>query len=617
MTLSTKTIFSFILVPLFVAGLFLSSFNPVLAQTEKRSTPAGCVSLTSLNPAACAAWVAVGMLTASGYLTWIGGLALNYAVDITILKMGDAVNSIEGIQYGWAVLRDIANIGLIFGLLAIGIGIILQISSFGSREILARLIIIAILLNFSLFITKAVVAVGNSFAIVAYSQLNSRTGNCTGGTACISDKFVAALMIPTVYKSVAGGEEVFNAEALNVPTADGWKIFLAGLFGSIFLIITGFVFLAGAILLIIRFVVLVLLMITAPVAWIAHILPTTDGLWKTWWSSLLKETFFAPAYLILLLITLYIAQDSALGSIAGGGREGGFAAMLSGKASSVALVVYFGIITGFMIAALILARKIGSYGSSAVTSFGQKLGKNAWSYARRGAGAATFGAAGLAGRNIIGRPAYNAVQKEGPGSLKAKVAQGGLRGLVAQAQLGAAKYASKASYDARALPGVKDLGIGKPIKGYEAVRKQQEKSYADYAKSLGKKNAPEYAKNVLEQPTFFSKLFMRTAARQKAAGKILEPLKDKAERKRIKKAQQALKDEMKQLDEELAPLLSGIQRDEPRKQQLQARRLKIVEELDDLDEELDELKEKATSRKEEDKDKGGKKEGGEGDKDKK
>lgn len=584
---------------LVTTGFFLFSFQIAEAAANPPQT-AGCFSaITGMNPAACAAWMANGFLTISGYFTWMGGLALNYAIEITILKMGPIVNSIEGIQYGWAVLRDVANIGLIFGLLAIGIGIILQISSFGTREVLARLIIIAILLNFSLFITKAVIQVGNAFAIVAYKQLNVATGGCAQGSACISDKFVEALRLPTIYSSKTSQ---FNEGASPVDLGSNLsagKILLAGVFGSIFLIITGFIFLAGALLLVTRFVVLILLMITAPVAWMASILPTTRGLWSKWWSALWKEVFFAPAYLILLLITLYIAQDSAIGAAIGSG--GGFSSMLSGDTSSVVLIVYFGIITGFMIASLILAKQIGSYGSGAVTGYGKNLAKNIGGYARRGAGTATFGLAGGALRNTVGRAAYNAVQNED--GLKKRVAAGGMRGLLAQAQLGAVKYGAKASYDARALPGVKKLGLGDPVKSYGAARKEQETSYADYAKSLGGKNAAEYAKNELEKDTVFSTLFMRTAARQKVAKKILEPIAEKQKIKEKKVEQQTLRDEIKETEEKLAPLTAGTTINEPEKQRLQKKRQELREKVMDIETELEELKEKTAARKDEGKEK--------------
>lgn len=636
MNLGKKKIFSFTLIPLFAVGFFLVplTFSPlyqprlgiahgqqaaiitkqVMAQILGGAT-SGCSWTSVVDPATCIAAGANEVLAAAGYFTALGGITLNAAIEITVLNMGQFVNPSGGITKAWVILRDLANIGLIFGLLAIGIGTILQLSGYGMRELLAKLIIIALLINFSLFVTKAIINVSNAVAALAYQQINSSQGPCEKGvTSCLSDKFMEALKLPTIYN-------VKDAMAKNGAVAgmSPANIILAGIFGSIIFIVAGLVFLAGAILLIIRFVMLIFLMIVAPIAWASFILPDTKHLWSKWWSTLWRESIFAPAYLILLLATLWITQDTALSTVTGGVTSDYALAILGKDVSAFKVFIHFGIIMGFLVASLILAKMMGSTGAGAITGYGKKLAKNAGVYARRGAGAATFGLTGVIGRNTLGRYAYNKAQDEG--GLKKKVAAGGMRGLVAKAQLGVASYGSKVSYDPRAIPGLrglsKDVELGTATKGgYEATRKQQERANASYAKGLGKRNAPAYAENVLAQRTFFSTLFMRTAARRKAAEKILEPIKDRAKRKEIKLEQQKLKDELKgievELEEvELEPLISGMQQDPKQKVELESKRKTTLDALEEKEIELEELKDKATSRKDEEKDAKGKKQTGE------
>jgi hypothetical protein len=50
---------------------------------------------------------------------------------------------------GWVVVRDIANMSIIIFLLVIAFGIMLRVESYGNRKLLARLLLMAVLVNFS------------------------------------------------------------------------------------------------------------------------------------------------------------------------------------------------------------------------------------------------------------------------------------------------------------------------------------------------------------------------------------------------------------------------------------------------------------------------------------
>ncbi len=61
----------------------------------------------------------------------------------------------------WGILRDIGNIVILFGFILMGVMMILDLESFNVRKALPRLLIFAVLLNFSLFASEAVVDVAN------------------------------------------------------------------------------------------------------------------------------------------------------------------------------------------------------------------------------------------------------------------------------------------------------------------------------------------------------------------------------------------------------------------------------------------------------------------------
>ena len=87
--------------------------------------------------------------------------------------MGNYVNNLSAVGVTWRILRDLGNIIIIFGFLAIGITTILNVNWYGGKmKMLPMLLVSAVFLNFSLFITEAVIDTGNLFATQFYTQIN-------------------------------------------------------------------------------------------------------------------------------------------------------------------------------------------------------------------------------------------------------------------------------------------------------------------------------------------------------------------------------------------------------------------------------------------------------------
>src|SRR3989344_2156200 len=55
------------------------------------------------------------------WLVGVAALTLDYAVYYTVVTMGDYVNNLSAVGVTWQIMRDIGNIVIIFGFLAIGI----------------------------------------------------------------------------------------------------------------------------------------------------------------------------------------------------------------------------------------------------------------------------------------------------------------------------------------------------------------------------------------------------------------------------------------------------------------------------------------------------------------
>lgn len=323
--------------------------------------------------------LAFAMLTFSSWLLGIAGLFFDFVLTETVKNMAEFVSQIGAIDVAWRVLRDIVNMAFIFILLYIAIATILRIEEYGARRLLARVILIALLINFSLFFTKAVVDVSNVLSaefINGIEQIGEAQEGTIEGSIVkiatpggIAGAFVEPLRLTTIY----GGTGELEARASEIQ-----NIFTIGLAGSIFLLVAAFILFAGALLLAIRFLVLIFLMVISPLAFVGMILPKTAEYSRQWWSELFKQAIFAPVYMALLLVVAVIVNDPEFQRRLTG--TGSFAELVNNPTSStgpIGVVLNFVIVSGLMIMALVVAQRMGVQGATALSNLGRRIGVGA------------------------------------------------------------------------------------------------------------------------------------------------------------------------------------------------------------------------------------------------
>lgn len=258
-------------------------------------------------------------------------------------------------------------------MLAIGIATILRVESYGARRLLATLIVVALLVNFSLFFTGVIIDVSNALATVIFNSLpvvacDAASVDCAGEG--ISNIVMNNLHLSSLFNlnTATGNIDIQQIDS----TLSVGKIFLLTFLGSIFLLLTAFVFFAAAILLSVRFVVLIILMIFSPLAFVGMILPATQSYARKWWTTLFNQSFFAPLFLLMVWISITL-YDSGLGSSLGvdSNTAATYANIANGNDSSAVIVLNFMIIMIFMVASLVIAKQLGAYGSSTVMEIGR------------------------------------------------------------------------------------------------------------------------------------------------------------------------------------------------------------------------------------------------------
>ncbi|MEK7079775.1 MAG: hypothetical protein AAB901_00615, partial [Patescibacteria group bacterium] len=420
--------------------------------------------------------IAYVILIIASFVLWLIGGFFNWIVIRTVFEFGSYFGTSDAMLLSWGIMRDIGNIILLFGFIFMGLATILNTHSmdeFSARKALPRLIIFAVLLNFSLFASQIIIDASNGIASVFTAQagLNCTSQEASSGADCSNVGIAGKVLQLSGTGGIWKAGDTFSQFAQNPQQQAPVFIGLA-----IFVTITGVVLLAGAIMLLTRAIVLMFLMITSPIGFAGMAIPQLQHLARDWWKTLFSQSFFAPVYLLLILISLKVGSGLTGGQI-GGGESGGTlaAALINGGDLSPQIVVVFGVLIGLMVASLMIAKRIGAYGANFATNTAGKF-----------VGGATFGTVGFVGRRTVGRASVYAGERVRQSSF----GKTNLGRVVA----GGFDAGGKASFDMRTTAPLKagakagGIDLGKPNKdaghGYHGLEEKAVKERTDYAKTL-------------------------------------------------------------------------------------------------------------------------------------
>lgn len=474
--------------------LMAVSFLPLMAQAVPGvgTGPAGATGAgdhvdaeSGLQFSLLAGWLYTALTTIGSLFAYVGGELLDISLSWFVMDMkgtSDYFGISEAIKVVWALVRDLFNILFIFSLIFIGFKIILGIDDSGAKRNLGTIVLAAILINFSLFAVQIVVDFGNIAAVEVSELLGAESEGEVGGlkVSRIADSFVAATSIKNLGTSTLEmAAEAIEGDITLVTARSEYGIadaLILGLSMALMLMLLGFVFAAGALLMFTRFMYLLYLMMFSPILVLGWILPSFKKRSSDWWGNLLKQTMMGPAYLFMLYISLLALEQTD---------------QIQSDKGLMAFVILSVIVCGFAWASLIIAKSMGAVGASQAMSMGKSMGNRVRGYA----GSASFGAAAAAMRNTFGRQAQQRLEK---GDIQEAVGRRGVRGWVARRQMSAYEKAADSSFDGRKVGGLgKKLGIGEGRKGgYKTATEEVAKKEKAYAARLGEvdKDDPRVAR---------------------------------------------------------------------------------------------------------------------------
>ncbi len=349
--------------------------SPVLNPDGSVALPAPApenIPAPAVTAGAC--WESPGAVMNCIVVTGLGGLtaAFGWAFDASI-RMFIVDFSKQYIEYGigntveslWITVRDIFNLTFIFGLVYIGFQIILGVNESGARRTIPLLIIAALLVNFSLFITKFIIDFANLAAVQIFNlfQIADSPINASAGNTAVEGAFLAegeGASIALGFMNQLGVSALLNYDV----TDSSPFLYLLGV--AVVFIVMIYVFAVGAVLVTIRFAVLIFYMIFSPLMFLGFVFPGFKNISDKFWEGLFGQAFFAPAFIFMLYVTYLLTvgfndgKRESLKELSYNGADGGVTEELA------RILPYFILIVIFLLGSLSIARKMANAGSSMV-----------------------------------------------------------------------------------------------------------------------------------------------------------------------------------------------------------------------------------------------------------
>ncbi|MEK9168424.1 MAG: hypothetical protein AAB698_01335 [Patescibacteria group bacterium] len=329
-----------IIIILVVAIFFsISGFEVarVARAAEGGESAIGGITSIAVYMAALATTFLINSIGAS-FFTLMAAL-LDVALQANALLLSSPV-----VLKGWGIVLDFANLGFVLAIIIIAFATIFRMQSYAMKQTLWKLIVAALLVNFSLVIAGAFINVADNVTssfnnkIVGANISTALTGllevqtftkpNWEGvekmgiverygrtslkamdailnfnsiswitGLKANSERFIFGDNQSGL--SIYTGEKDLNPEALLKTASSLFFALIATLLSALTL-------LAVTVMFFIRYFFLGILLVLSPIVWLLWIFPATASYWQKWWNNFLKWVFFAPIMLFFLYLALSI-----------------------------------------------------------------------------------------------------------------------------------------------------------------------------------------------------------------------------------------------------------------------------------------------------------------------
>lgn len=536
-----------VLIIIFIISIFsFGGFGSVLAQTsggqQQVSNPISIDGLgTALNLGATAlpfdniiyliSKVSTSVIQSiTGFFLGVAGSMFDFAIQLTIRDARSTYGIFESqVKDLWRIFRDIGNILIIFSLLYLAIRTIIEGNGFADRRTLSRILIAAVLINFSLFFTKIVFDVSNRVSLEIYNGIGGAGNVDRQGLGYVEDLAKSFGFVTS--KEAVGGNIFDNAWfglkniasnawdttgtilstardatplGLLIPGGDPNKLdnLVTEVWGtimvSIFALVAGFIFLLGCFMLVLRFLIFILLFIFAPLGLIGSMIPYLNKYLGIWWKHLWKQAIVLPVFMLMFYVA-YVFIRGPFAQELNGSHVLIFSEDPSLFTRAIRMNIFFFLAMTMLFLTVYLPMKIGDKASTAAMGGAKTFGRFGANLLARGTAFAGRNTVGAAGRYIADLPnnkkyggdvsrITGATLKDDFSNWGEVVAGTALRKVIDKGN----SIGQKKTYDPRNIKVGKQtlgerFGLGKGVENYETMMKAKIKDLEERGKEQAKR----------------------------------------------------------------------------------------------------------------------------------
>lgn len=296
---------------------------------------------------------------AVGLLIWItspGFISLSYT--------NPAGNPL--LATGWALVRNLTNMGFVISFAFIGLATSLRIKEYQAQKILLPLILMALLVNFTPVILGVIVDASNIL-------MNFLLGEVVSLQFIVDMWETQGNIVLEQLKALAGSTINYQPLACTITL-----IIFAGT--------TSFIIALYILLFLFRYVAIWILVILSPLAFFSYVLPATRKIWHQWWNQFLQWCFIGVTMAFFLYLGNHLLAAAAQGEITGilpsSEEAGGLVETLLPYGMVIALLIY-GILMSLSSSAvgasyvIGLSKKGGEAALKAGATVGKRVGRRA------------------------------------------------------------------------------------------------------------------------------------------------------------------------------------------------------------------------------------------------
>lgn len=148
--------------------------TPASGESEFEKNSGSCTTLVAGNVEDCIVKLIYYIFyVIPAFLLSLAGKFFNVIISLTLSSL--LYTSSPFISEAWGIVRDLSNLFFILILLYIAIRTILGIGGSDVKKMIVQVIIMALLINFSMFFSKIIIDSANILALVFYNKINVET----------------------------------------------------------------------------------------------------------------------------------------------------------------------------------------------------------------------------------------------------------------------------------------------------------------------------------------------------------------------------------------------------------------------------------------------------------